>query len=53
MSRIGPEFYSRTRPMSLSVIELTLKRRIISVPDINLECTDISNCVIAVCSSSR
>ena len=50
MSRIGPEFYSRT----MSVLELVmLKRRSIFVPDINFDFTDISNCVIAVCSGSR
>ena len=37
ISRIAPEFYSRT----MSVLELAmLKRRIIFVPDIHLECTD-------------
>ena len=41
-NRIAPEFYSR----SMSVLEfIMLKRRIIFVPDIHLECTDIINCI--------
>ena len=49
-SRIAPELYSR----SMSMLEfIMLKRRIIFVPDIHLECTDIINCITAVCSSSR
>ena len=49
-SRFAPKFYSR----SISVLEfIMLKRRIIFVPDIHLECTDIINCITAVCSSSR
>ena len=49
-SRIAPEFYSH----SMSVLEfIMLKRRIIFVPDIHLERTDIINCITAVCSSSR
>jgi len=48
-SRTLPELYSQ----SMSVLEfIILKCGIISIPDIHFDCTDVTNCLITVCSRS-